>query len=100
MTEPAGIFLRVHRHPYLRAGCGMLQQPVAALPGSDLNESRSLEPADHLGPRHSQIVNLSIGFVNRLRDDGADFVLCDLDNEALDFSLHALGPPRSPCTSS
>ena len=42
----------------------MLQQQVAAFPGPDLDESRSLQLADHLGPGHLEIVNLPLGFVN------------------------------------
>jgi hypothetical protein len=42
----------------------MLQQQVAAFPGPDLDESCGLQLADHLGPGHLAIVNLSLGFVN------------------------------------
>jgi len=37
---------------------------VAAFPGPDLDESCSLQLADHLGPGHLAIVNLPLGFVN------------------------------------
>jgi hypothetical protein len=42
----------------------MLQQQVTAFPGPDLDESCSLQFADHLGPCHLKIVNLPLGFVN------------------------------------
>jgi hypothetical protein len=42
----------------------MLQQQVTSLPGPDLDESRRLQLADHLGPSHFEIVNLPIGLVN------------------------------------
>jgi hypothetical protein len=41
----------------------MLQQQVAAFPGPNLDESRSLQLADHLSPGHLAIVNLPLGFV-------------------------------------
>ena len=64
IAEPPGVLLRVNRHPDFLAGRGMFQQPVAALPGPDLDESPSLQLADHLGPGHLAIVNLPLGFVN------------------------------------
>jgi hypothetical protein len=42
----------------------MLHEQVAAFPGPDLDESCSFQLADHLGPGHLAIVNLSLGFVN------------------------------------
>jgi hypothetical protein len=42
----------------------MLQQEVAAFPGSDLDETRSLQLPDHLGPGHLKSLNLPLGFVN------------------------------------
>jgi hypothetical protein len=45
----------------------MLQQHVAALPRPDLDESRSLQLAAHLGPGHLVIVNLALGYVKGAR---------------------------------
>jgi hypothetical protein len=42
----------------------VLQQQMAALPGTFLDESRGLQFAKHFGPGHSKIINLPIGFVN------------------------------------
>ena len=42
----------------------MLQQHVTAFPGPNFDESRSLQLADHLGPSHTLIVNLALGYVN------------------------------------
>jgi hypothetical protein len=42
----------------------MLQQHVTAFPRPDLDESCSLQLANHLGPGHLTIVNLPLGFVN------------------------------------
>ena len=64
MAEPSGVLLRVNGDPDLFAGRGVLHQQVAAFPGPDLDESCSLQLADHLGPGHLAIVNLPLGFVN------------------------------------
>ena len=37
---------------------------MAAFPRPNLDESRGLRLADHLGPGHLMIVNLPLGFVN------------------------------------
>jgi hypothetical protein len=37
---------------------------MAALAGSHFDEPGGLQPADHLGPGHHAIVNLSLGYVN------------------------------------
>jgi hypothetical protein len=37
---------------------------VTAFPGPNLDESRGLQLADHLGPGQVDIVNLPLGFVN------------------------------------
>ena len=44
----------------------MLQQSVTPFPGPDLDVSRSLQLAEHLGPGHLEIVNLPLGFVNEV----------------------------------
>jgi len=41
----------------------MLQQLMTAFSGPGLDESRGLQSADYLGPRHYQIVNLTLGYV-------------------------------------
>jgi hypothetical protein len=74
IAEPPGIFLGVNRNPDFLAGCGMLQQSVTAFPGPDLDESRSLQLPDHLGPGHLEIVNLPLGFVNAANDRPVRYV--------------------------
>lgn len=47
----------------------MFQQHMPAFPRPNLDESRSLQLADHLGPGHLEILNLPLGFVNAVRAD-------------------------------
>ena len=51
-------------HPYLLASRWVLQEQMAAFSRPDLDESRGLQLANHLGPGHLEIVNLPLGFVN------------------------------------
>jgi hypothetical protein len=64
IAEPPGILLRVNGHPDFLAGCWMPPQPVTTFTGPDLDEARSLQLANHLGPGQVAIVNLPLGFVN------------------------------------
>jgi hypothetical protein len=41
----------------------MPQKQVAPFSRLDLDESRSLQLADHLGPSHRAIVNLALGYI-------------------------------------
>ncbi len=52
VAQPPSILLAVNGHPDFFAGRGMLQQQVTAFPGPDLDETRGLQLADHLGPGH------------------------------------------------
>ena len=54
---------------------------------------------------HARILSIGCGgcrdirsIAEPLRETAAEFVLCDLDYEALDFALHALGPLAERCT--
>jgi hypothetical protein len=64
IAEPPGVLVRVNGYPDFFAGRGMFQWQVTAFPGPGLDESCGLQLADHLGPGHLAIVNLSLGFVN------------------------------------
>ena len=63
IAQPSGVLLGVNGHPDFLAGRGMPRQQVAPFSRPDLDESCSLQRADHLGPRHGTIVNLALGYV-------------------------------------
>ena len=67
VSEPSRILLRVYGDPDFLAGYGMFQQFVTSFSGPVLHESRSLQLADHLGPRHKVILNLTLGFTKSIK---------------------------------